>query len=86
LTKTIEAPPQSGNKQLTNPLFRSAWVASCLDPVSKTYYEKKRAEGKKHNAAVICLDRRRLNVMFAMVRDGSFYQIALEKVPQAACL
>ena len=74
---------RSGNKQLKNALFRSAWVASCHDPVSKAYYDKKRAEGKKHNAAVICLARRRLNVMFALVRDGSFYH-APDKVPQAA--
>jgi len=79
-----EFPARSGNKQLKNALFRSAWVASCHDPTSKAYYDRKRAEGKKHNAAVICLARRRLNVMFAMVRDGSFYQVAPEKVLQAA--
>lgn len=79
-----EFPARSGHKQLKNALFRSAWVASCHDPVSKAYYEKKRAEGKKHNAAVICLARRRLNVMFAMIRNGSFYQAPPEKVLQAA--
>lgn len=79
-----EFPARAGNKQLKNALFRSAWVASCHDPVSKAYYKKKRAEGKKHNAAVICLARRRLNVLYAMVRDGSFYQTAPVNVPQAA--
>ncbi|HJG52475.1 MAG TPA: IS110 family transposase, partial [Brachybacterium faecium] len=34
----------------------------------------KRAEGKRHNAAVICLARRRCNVIFAMLRDGTHYQ------------
>ncbi|WHS34773.1 IS110 family transposase [Auritidibacter ignavus] len=79
-----EFPARSGNKQLNNALFRSAWVASCHDPVSKAYYDKKRAEGKKHNAAVICLARHRLNVMFALVRDSNFYHAAPNKVPQAA--
>ena len=79
-----EFPARSGNKQLKNALFRSAWVASCHDPLSKAYYDRKRAEGKKHNAAVICLARRRLNVLYAMVRDGSFYQVAPENIPQAA--
>ncbi|AXR74011.1 IS110 family transposase [Auritidibacter sp. NML130574] len=79
-----EFPVRSGNKQLKNALFRSAWVASCHDPVSKAYYDRKRAEGKKHNAAVICLARRRLNVLYAMVRDGSFYQTTPEHIPQAA--
>lgn len=55
-----EFPARSGNKQLKNALFRSAWVASSHDPLSKAYYDRKRAEGKKHNAAVICLARRRL--------------------------
>jgi hypothetical protein len=33
-----------------------------------------RAEGKQHNAAVMCLARRRLNVLFAMVKSGAFYE------------
>ena len=55
-----EFPARSGNKELKNALFRSAWIASCHDPPSKAYDERKRAEGKKHNAAVICLARRPL--------------------------
>lgn len=30
-----------------------------------------RAEGKRHNAAVMCLARRGLNVLFAMAKQGS---------------
>ena len=62
-------------------LFHSAWVASCHDPLSKAYYDRKRAEGKRHNAAVMCLARRRLNVLFAMVKHGAFYET---KTPAAA--
>ncbi|MFC3481889.1 IS110 family transposase [Kocuria carniphila] len=69
-----EFPARSGNKRLKNALFYSAWVASNHDPISKTYYGRKRAEGKRHNAAVICLARRRCNVIFAMLRDGTYYQ------------
>lgn len=69
-----EFPARSGNKRLKNALFYSAWVASTCDPVSKAYYDRKRAEGKRHNAAVICLARRRCNVIFAMLRDGTYYQ------------
>ena len=32
------------------------------------YYDRKRAEGKKHNAALICLARRRIDVLHAMLR------------------
>ena len=76
-----EFPSRSGNKRLKNALFHSAWVASCHDPISKAYYERKRAEGKRHNAAVMCLARRRLNVLFAMVRHGVCYE---QKTPAAA--
>lgn len=76
-----EFPARAGNKRLKNALFHSAWVASCHDPVSRDYYERKRAEGKRHNAAVMCLARRRLNVMFAMVKHGVFYEA---KTPAAA--
>ncbi|MEX5273045.1 IS110 family transposase [Kocuria sp. CPCC 205235] len=69
-----EFPARSGNKRLKNALFYSAWVASNHDPISKTYYDRKHAEGKRHNAAVICLARRRCNVIFAMLRDGTYYQ------------
>jgi hypothetical protein len=72
---------RSGNKELKNALFRSAWIASCHDPVSKAYYARKRAEGKKHNAAVICLARRRCDVIHAMLRNGTLCE---EKAPQPA--
>ncbi|SFT93205.1 Transposase IS116/IS110/IS902 family protein [Arthrobacter sp. ov118] len=68
-----EFPARSGNKQLKNALFRSAWIASCHHPASKAYYQKKRGQGKKHNAAVICLARRRCDVIYSMLRHGTFY-------------
>src|SRR5699024_3840347 len=69
-----EFPARSGNKRLKNALFYSARVASNHDPISKAYYDRKRAEGKRHNAAVICLARRRCNVIIAMLPDGTHYQ------------
>ena len=69
-----ESPSRGGNKQLKNALFRSAWVASTCDPESKTYYARKRAQGKKHNAAIICLARRRCDMIYAMLRNGTFYR------------
>lgn len=66
-------PSRKGNKVLKRALFLSAF-ASLHDPVSRTYYDRKRSEGKKHNQAVIALARRRCNVLFAMLRDGTIYQ------------
>ncbi|MGP5165715.1 transposase, partial [Arthrobacter rhombi] len=66
-------PSRKGNKVLKRALFLSAF-ASLHDPISRTYYDRKRAEGKKHNQALIALARRRCNVLFAMLRDGTIYQ------------
>lgn len=69
-----EFPARSRNKRLKNALFYSAWVASNHNPVAKAYYDRKRAEGKRHNAAAICLARRPCNVIYAMLRDGTYCQ------------
>jgi transposase len=68
-----EHPAKGGNKQLKRAFFLAAFAA-LADPVSRTYYDRKRAQGKKHNAALICLARRRVDVLFAMLRDKTPYQ------------
>jgi hypothetical protein len=54
--------------------FFLAAFAALSDPTSHAYYDRKRAEGKKHNAALICLARRRCDVLYAMLRDKALYQ------------
>lgn len=66
-----------GNKVLKRALFLSAFAA-LKDPLSRTYYDRKRAQGKKHNQALIALARRRCNVLFAMLRDGSYFHVPME--------
>jgi transposase len=68
-----EHPPRGGNKQLKRAFFLSAFAA-LRDPASRAYYDRKRAQGKRHNAALICLARRRVDVLFAMLRDGALYE------------
>jgi len=70
-----EHPSRAGNKQLKRAFFLAAF-ASLRDPTSRAYYDRKRAEGKKHNAALICLARRRCDVLFAMLRDKTPYAAA----------
>ncbi|QOI65072.1 IS110 family transposase [Arthrobacter sp. TES] len=62
-----------GNKILKRALFLSAFAA-LKDPLSRAYYDRKRAQGKKHNQALIALARRRCDVIFAMLRDGTLYE------------
>jgi len=74
-----------GNHALKSALFLSAF-ASLGDPASRAYYDRKRAEGKKHNAALTCLARRRVDVLFAMLRDRIPYRhpVTHEPTPTAA--
>lgn len=69
-----ESHTQRGNHALKSALFLSAF-ASLADPVSRSYYDRKRAGGKRHNAALICLARRRLDVLYAMLRDKQPYRL-----------
>lgn len=70
-----ETHTRRGNHALKSALFLSAF-ASLSHPPSRTYYDRKRAAGKKHNAALICLARRRLDVIHAMLRTKKPYQLA----------
>ena len=67
-----EHPPRGGNKVLKRALFLSAFAA-LSDPVSRAYYDRKRAQQKKHNEALIALARRRTDVLYAMLRDNKPY-------------
>lgn len=67
-----EHAPRGGNRRLKRALFLSAF-ASLSDPTSRAYYDRKRAEHKTHNQALLALARRRCNVLFAMLRDHTTY-------------
>lgn len=64
---------KGGNKRLKRALFLSAF-ASLHHAPSRAYYDRKRGQGKRHNQAIIALARRRCDVLFAMLRDGTLYQ------------
>lgn len=70
----------SGNKRLKRALFLSAFASIRFDPTSRDYYDRKRAQGKRHNQALIALAHRRLTVLFAMIRDGSLYDVPELKI------
>jgi hypothetical protein len=50
-----------------------AWMAADY-PISKGYYARNIQQCKRHNQALIDLARWRCGVLFAMLRDGTFYQ------------
>lgn len=68
-----EHAPRGGNRQLKRAMFLSAFAA-LHDPASRTYYDKCRARGKTHTQALLRLARHRISVLFAILRDGTFYE------------
>ena len=50
------------------------WNTLRTDPASKAFYRRKRTEGKRHHQALIALARRRINVLFALLRTRQPYQ------------
>jgi transposase len=61
-----------GNHRLKNALWLSAFC-SLHHPPSRDYYAKKRSQGKQHNAAILCLARRRCDLIHKMLRTGQSY-------------
>ena len=64
---------RAGNKKLKNALWQSSFASIRFHERSRQFYERKRREGKRHNAAVVALARRRLNVLYAMMRNHKHY-------------
>ena len=48
-------------------------------PESQTYYEKKRAQGKKHNQAIRALGRHLCRIIYKMLKEEREYQLRSEK-------
>jgi transposase len=64
----------TGNRALKRVFYQSAFCAIQRDPLSKAFYQRKRAEGKRHHQALIALARRRVNVLHAMLRTRTEFQ------------
>ena len=62
--------PQRYSRRLLRVAYLSAQVSIRYCPESRAYYDRKRAEGKRHTQAVLALARRRSNVLWAMLRDN----------------
>ena len=66
-----EHPARGGNKRLKNALWQTAFIAGFHNPENHAYYQRKRNKGKRHNAAIICLARRRCNVIHGMLKNAT---------------
>ena len=66
--------PRGGNRRLKRVLVLSASKSILFCDESRKYYERKRAEGRCYNSSITALARKRLDVMYAMLRDGNKYK------------
>jgi transposase len=73
----------AGDRSLKFVLYQSAFCAVGIDATSKAFYARKRGEGKRHHQALIALARRRVNVLYAILRTRQPYR-ADHRTPTAA--
>lgn len=73
--------PRRYNRALQRVFYTSAMISIRCCPDSRRFYDRKRAEGKRHTQAVLALARRRVNVLWALLREGRPYQ---SEAPEAA--
>lgn len=66
--------PQRFNRRLLRTCYLAALSSLKNSPSSRAFYDRKRAEGKSHKQALIALARRRINVLWAMLRDHTSYR------------
>ncbi|MFB9593738.1 IS110 family transposase [Streptomyces racemochromogenes] len=68
--------PKRYHRGLQRVFYASALFSIQRDPNSRAFYDRKRAEGKRHVQAVLALARRRVNVLWALLRDRRCYTVA----------
>ena len=62
--------PKRYHRGLRRVFYMAALSAIRPDGPSRTFYQRKRAEGKIHTQALIALARRLVDVIWALLRDG----------------
>ena len=65
--------PAGGNKGLKRVFYQAAFCSLGHDD-SRAFYDRKRREGKRHHQAVIALARRRVNVLWAVLKSRTPFQ------------
>ena len=65
---------RGGNKNLKRVFYQAAFASLRSSPESRAFYDRKRAEGKRHTQALIALARRRVNVVWAMLLNGTTFE------------
>lgn len=65
---------KGGNRRLKNALVQSVDKARQREDWAQEYYERKRGEGRTHKQALCALARRRVDLVYAMMSNGTCYE------------
>ncbi len=79
--------PQRYSRKLRRVFYLSASAAMMREGPNRDYYLKKREQGHRHVQALIALARRRVDVLWALLRDNRLFEPAppkSEPMPQTA--
>jgi transposase len=76
--------PRRYSRPLRRVLYLSAQTSMMRDGPSRDYYLKKRQHARTHNQAVIALARRRVDVLWALLRDNRTYAATPPQLVPAA--
>lgn len=75
--------PVRYSRKLRRVFYLSANAAMMREGPNRDYYLKKRSQGDKHVQALICLARRRVDVLWALLRDNRVFE-PLPPAPRTA--
>lgn len=75
--------PRRNDRWLLRAFYLSGLSALKSCPASRSYYDRKRTEGKTRIQAMLPMARRRLNALWAILRDGTTFR---PELPQATGL
>jgi transposase len=76
--------PHRYSRPLRHVFYLSAQTSMMREGPNRDYYLKKRARGRTHTQAVIALARRRIDVLWALLRDERTYTAIPPALAQAA--
>ena len=69
-------PPRRYNRSLRRVFYLSALSSLSSPGPNRDYYRRKRAQGRKHQQALMALARRRVDVLWALLRDNRCFELA----------
>jgi len=70
--------PMAGNKGLKRVFYQSAFCSLGHED-SRAFYDRKRREGKRHHQAVVALARRRVNVLWVVLKSRTPFKAQFKK-------